>query len=465
VVSVVFGSICFEESSEAMWPIRSIISSEYEYEDDCDEITSFKEDSFQVTHNYRTGKKVKLPLSRAIDPTDDSPANRADVQKWVRVLIDKKFVYRKVISPVKRSGILTFVSEGWTLSYKKDPSDSDRLLCENWTRILFEDEVDVFTLLEGSNSVTGLYEKYRSDLSINQVIRYLLSLRPDSNELRALSWLVENLLPILIQDSAANGEALALHASMVCLRMLSDPSENVESTFLELVNANYVTTLSNGRRIARSILWADAALKGNESAPQNLGFTNIIVDPRQFSEDIRFLEIADVIDAHPHRGWISVSAAIDLTDAVARDPIAARVWEINQHDPKIFNMLLREPSLVSLTALARTMLATDCTDPIDLMLVFQDAEYDLHMEFEDTVNFWINISDSSANKTALTILKLVNELLNGKLSFQEICEMTTDLANGRKSFTDIQKELPIILPQPTIDDFSTRFAHLSGLME
>jgi hypothetical protein len=88
--------------------------------------------------------------------------------------------------------------------------------------------------------------------------------------------------------------------------------------------------------------------------------------------------------------------------------------------------------------------------------VFQNAECDLDMGFEDTLRLWGDMSDSKSTKDSLTILKLVNELLNSILPFRDICEVASDLASGRKSFTDIQNEWPIILNQYTVDNFSTQ---------
>jgi hypothetical protein len=78
------------------------------------------------------------------------------------------------------------------------------------------------------------------------------------------------------------------------------------------------------------------------------------------------------------------------------------------------------------------------------MLIFEGAEDDLGMSFVETADFWMNISNSPVDKTFLTTLKAVTELLNSSLSFGEIHEVATEVASGRKTFRDIYGELPLI---------------------
>jgi hypothetical protein len=451
MISVVLGGICFEESSEAML-----------------------EEALPIFHGV--GRGEELPLTPKIDPADNSPLNHYNVENMVRVLIDGDFTYTGTMVEAEPGSWPFFTVTSIEISFQKPLPDSDRLLCKNLASMLLENEVDAVTLFVGNAFVVGLSEKYRSDLRVYEIAEYLSRLRPDSNGLRALNWLIENLLPMLMQDPSVN-EELALRTSVICLKRLSNPNRTAKSAFLELVHQGYFTTLSSGIKAARGILWADAALMGDESMPCDLRFTKII-DPPQFRENMRFLEIAEGISANYHGIMIFVSAAIDLADAATRDPVAAKVLEVSQHDPKIFSMLLRKPSLAidladavardpvaarvwevsqhdpkifsmllqksSFIPLARAMLTANFADPIDFMLIFEDAEYDFGMSFEDTVDLWMDISDSPENKTFLAFLKPVAELLNGSLSFCEIHEMATEVTSGRKTFRDIDGELPLI---------------------
>jgi hypothetical protein len=275
-------------------------------------------------------------------------------------------------------------------------------------------------------------------------------LLPNSKELKALE---NNLLPYLSKCEAGSNGTVALHTSLICLKMLADPNETLDSTFSELVNIEYVTTTNDAYNALVALTLANAVL--NYARPEYVlsAFENGVPP-----EDMEFVKTMYQL----RNCLISLPDAIDLASAVAQDRISARVWRANQKNPQIVKVLLRDPSLVTATALARMMFSTDYTDPNALVSVFESAKNDLGLDFEDTVNFWKNISYSLNLSSRLLTLKLTNDLLRSQLAFPEICEVATDLISKRKSFMDIQEELPIILVhQPDVDKFLARLACLN----
>jgi hypothetical protein len=322
--------------------------------------------------------------------------------------------------------------------------------------MLCEDKVDIFTLLEGNDDIKGIFGERIVNLNAEKVVNRLFELRPDSKELSILV----KLLPSLLLDGASRGEKAALHAALICLRMLADQNETLINAFLKLIETKYAITTLNGGLVARVIQMAAVALRDEEkpeSNPHSLTIRDILDSPR-FSEDMKFLEMMSQFTRCDH--WyknISLPAAIELASAIVQDTIAARVWEANRHHFQIAKVLIREPSLVTATALARMMLATDYTDPTALMLAFESAENDLDMELKDATLFWRNISDSKQIKNTFTVLTLINELLENQLTFSDICEVATDLVNKRKSFLDIYEELSTLLPhRPSFDNLMTQ---------
>ncbi|MDR1236350.1 MAG: hypothetical protein LBJ96_05075 [Holosporaceae bacterium] len=257
-----------------------------------------------------------------------------------------------------------------------------------------------------------------------------------------------------------------LDAARRCQEMLSDPNETARSAFLSLANNVYIGNIKKGIQVAMVILREKARL---DNIPANMEIFDImyenpvlILDPpegttteyenesgefviestecREYSENTKFFTMMYLLKD----SGISLSAAIDLANKAAQDPFVFRVWQANQKNPQF--------GLIRMMTLAKTMIATDCTNPNALAPVFESACGNLGMRFGTAVELWRDISDSKPVKDSLAILEAVNGLMEDGLVPKKIYEVATDLASGRKSFEVIRGELSWIFSQKTFDN-------------
>ncbi|MDR1235582.1 MAG: hypothetical protein LBJ96_01105 [Holosporaceae bacterium] len=226
----------------------------------------------------------------------------------------------------------------------------------SWAHELCAPQIDVFALFEGDGHTGSLLESLTSERQFyppyrRLFFRRLIEFRSDgkgkdksnSEELNALYSLF---LPL--SEDVTKTEEDALRASLLCFRMLSDPSRTVESVFKKLVDIGYFETeffskdnpgeysgwsrwnvvrgmveastiiRSSKGAFERPVLWSDLEIAVNVIRGDCLGVFGL-----ECSEDIKFLAAMGLLQGSN----ISLSDAVFLADAIISDPFLARICE------------------------------------------------------------------------------------------------------------------------------------------
>jgi hypothetical protein len=342
-----------------------------------------------------------------------------------------------------------------------------------WARELCVPRINVSLLFEGNDLVKGLIgnlisgkQPYSSRRGL--FFRPLIEFRQDSEELRALDHLFSSL-----EEDETKTEEDALHDSVMCYRMLSDPNKTVGSVFAMLLDIGYSEMRFSLKEdperlgpsrwdIVSAIARASVIIRSSQDVfeipvlDKDINdATNLIwnkcsdISDWKYSEDVKFLAAMDLLDGSD----IAFSDAVFLADAIISDPLSATVCEYyrrkasakarGEYGVFCLDMPLRDPSLVATTRMVRTMLGAevmfeagremDYTDLDTLDLIFHVAKTSLGLEVEDVADLWISVTNSNSEqvKESIIILNLMNEYLRSQFIFSEICEVAMGLVSAR----------------------------------